>query len=423
LPTAEIFPYFPLTIIRITPVRDMPRSPLDMLTRLVTKPVRLVCGIMSGTSVDAVDVVLARLRGSGTALEIEQLHYTETLYSEELQQRIFNNCEVASSNVNDICILHTAIAHTYADAVRDACRERGIVLEEVDLIGMHGQTLRHLPDAIDIAGQGIRSTLQIGSGPTLATLLQVPVVYDFRAGDMALGGQGAPLVPYVDHLLFHSDQEDRVLLNIGGIANLTLLPRGGELADAVAFDTGPGNMLVDALMRKFYGREFDEDGFVASSGTVNGDLLSWMLRHPFFRMQPPKSTGRESFGEDYLNDLLNVARDLSVLDISDVIATVSECTVRSISMHLRALLPSPHRFRLLLSGGGARNHFFTEGLHYAFPEADLESTSACGISPESKEALAFAILANEWLMGNPANLPSATGAKRSALLGALAIPA
>ncbi len=401
----------------------MPHSPLDMLTRLVTKPDRLVCGIMSGTSVDAVDIVLARLRGSGASLGVEIVHYAETLYSEELQQRIFHNCEVSSSNVNDICLLHTAIAHTYADAVRAACTEAGLALTAVDLIGMHGQTLRHLPDRIDIAGQGIRSTLQIGSGPTLATLLQIPVVYDFRAGDMALGGQGAPLVPYIDHLLFQSEEEDRVLLNIGGIANLTLLPRGGELHDAVAFDTGPGNMLVDALMRKFYGREFDEDGLVASSGTVNGDLLSWMLRHPFFRLRPPKSTGRESFGEDYLEDLLNVARDLSVLDIADVVATVSECTVRGISMHLRALLPSPQRFRLLLSGGGARNQYFTEGLHYAFPDARVESTAALGVAPESKEALAFAVLANEWLMGNPANLPSATGANRSALLGALALPA
>ncbi|MBE0642581.1 MAG: anhydro-N-acetylmuramic acid kinase [Bacteroidetes bacterium] len=378
---------------------------------------------MSGTSVDAVDVALVRLKGSGPSLEVEQIHFAETLYAEELQQRIFNNCEVASSNINDICLLHTAITHVYADAVRATCRECDIALEEVDLIGMHGQTLRHLPEAVHIAGHDICSTLQIGSGPTLSTLLRIPVVYDFRAGDMALGGQGAPLVPYVDHLLFQSEAEDRVLLNIGGIANLTLLPRGGGISDALAFDTGPGNMLVDALMRKYYGREFDEDGVVASSGTVNSDLLSWMLQHPFFRQNPPKSTGRESFGEDYLDDLLNIARELSVLDISDIVATVSECTVRSISMQLRALLPSPYRFRLLLSGGGARNHFFTDGLRYSFPEATVESTSAFGVAPESKEALAFAVLANEWLVGNAANLPAATGAKRAALLGALAIPA
>lgn len=401
----------------------MSRSPLDILTRAVTKPSRLVCGIMSGTSVDAVDVVLARLHGSGLSLTVEPLHYAETLYAEELQHRIFSNCEVASSNVNDICLLHTALAHVYADAVLAICRESGTAIEDIDLIGMHGQTLRHLPEAVDIGGYAIRSTLQVASGPTLASLLGVPVVYDFRAGDMAVGGQGAPLVPYIDYLLFRSEEEDRVLLNIGGIANVSFLRRGGEADEVQAFDTGPGNMLVDALMRKFLGREFDEDGDFASSGTVNSDLLSWMLQHRYFRLKPPKSTGRENFGENYLNEVLGVARELSVLDVADIVATASECTVRSISMHLRTLLPAAAHFRLLVSGGGAHNRFFTEGLRYAFPEAVVDSTSSLGIDPDAKEALAFAVLANEWLMGNPANLPSVTGAKRPALLGALAIPA
>lgn len=401
----------------------MPRTPLDILTRLVTKPARLVCGIMSGTSVDAVDVVLARIEGSGLSLVAQPLHFSETLYSEELQHRIFDNCEVASSNINEICQLHVALAHVYADAVRALCHEGGVAIEDVDLVGMHGQTLRHLPGAVDIAGYAIRSTLQAGSGPTLATLLQVPVVHDFRAGDMALGGQGAPLVPAVDYLLFRSEEEHRVLLNIGGIANLTWLPRGAEAQQVQAFDTGPGNMLIDALMRKFLGREYDEDGAVASMGSVNNDLLSWMLKHPYFRQKPPKSTGRESFGEDYLDGLLEVARELSVLEVPDVIATASECTVRSISMALRTLLPTGASFRLLLSGGGARNRFIANGLRYAFPEAIVENTAALGVNPDAKEALAFAILANEWLMGNTANLPAATGATRAALLGSLSLPA
>ncbi|MBR9976488.1 MAG: anhydro-N-acetylmuramic acid kinase [Bacteroidetes bacterium] len=401
----------------------MTDTPLEILTRMITRPSRVVCGIMSGTSVDAVDVVLTRIHGGGGASRIEQLHYVEVLYAEELQQRIFNNCEVASSNVNDICLLHIALAHVYADAVRTASRESGIPLEDIDLIGMHGQTLRHLPEAIEISGYDIRSTLQIGSGPTLATLLQCPVVHDFRAGDMALGGQGAPLVPYVDYLLFHSNTEDRILLNLGGIANMTVLPAGGDLLDIAAFDTGPGNMLIDALMRKYYGREFDEDGATARAGSVNADLLAWMMQHPFFRKQPPKSTGRESFGENYLDNLISVSRELSVPDIADVIATVSECTVRSIAMHVRSFVKDDRSFRLLLSGGGAHNQFIVEGLRHAFSQATVESTEVLGISPQAKEALAFAVLANEWLMGNPANAPSATGAERAALLGALSLPA
>ncbi|MDX9759781.1 MAG: anhydro-N-acetylmuramic acid kinase [Bacteroidota bacterium] len=401
----------------------MIRSPLDILTRAVTKPSRLVCGIMSGTSVDAVDVAIARVHGGGTSLRLEPLHFHETLYAEELQHRIFANCEMASSNVNDICLLHTALAEVYADAVRALCHEHGIDVGDIDLIGMHGQTLRHLPDAMDFAGYSIRSTLQIGSGSTLATLLRVPVVYDFRAGDMALGGQGAPLVPYVDALLFRSDAEDRVLLNIGGIANVTLLPRGGDNTQVLATDTGPGNMIIDALMRRFYGREFDENGDVASAGAVNADLLAWMLSHPFFKQTTPKSTGRESFGGEYLNELLEVARALSVLDVPDVITTVTECTVRAIVLHLRASLPRTASFRLLVSGGGTKNRFIMKGLQHAFPEAVVEGTSVLGIDPSAKEALAFAVLANEWLMGNPANIPAVTGASRPALLGALAIPA
>ena len=401
----------------------MTRSPLDILTRAVTKPSRLVCGIMSGTSVDAVDVALARVHGGGTAMRLDPLHFYETLYAEELQHRIFANCETASSNVNDICLLHTAVAEVYADAVRSLCQEHGNDVSEIDVIGMHGQTLRHLPDAIDLAGYAIRSTLQIGSGSTLATLLRVPVVYDFRAGDMALGGQGAPLVPYVDYLFFRSEKEDRVLLNIGGIANLTYLPRGCEARDVIAMDTGPGNMIIDALMRRFYGREFDEDGEVASAGAVNPDLLAWMLTHPFFRQKAPKSTGRESFGGEYLNELLDVARALAVLEVPDVIATVTECTVRGIVLHLRAILPQTAVFRMLVSGGGTKNRFIMKGLQHAFPGAVVEGTSALGVDPAAKEALAFAVLANEWLMGNPTNLPAVTGAARPALLGVLAIPA
>lgn len=401
----------------------MMRSPLDILTRAITKPSRLVCGIMSGTSVDAVDVALARVHGGGPTLRLEPLHFYETLYAEELQHRIFANCEMASSNVNDICLLHTAVAEVYADAVRALCHEHGIDVSEIDVIGMHGQTLRHLPDAIDIAGYAIRSTLQIGSGSTLATLLRVPVVYDFRAGDMALGGQGAPLVPYVDALFFRSGEEDRVLLNIGGIANVTILPRGGEAHEVMAMDTGPGNMIIDALMRRFYGREFDEDGDIASAGAVNPDLLAWMLSHPYYRQKPPKSTGRENFGGEYLNELLDVARELSVLEVPDVIATATECTVRAIALHLRASLPRTAPFRLLVSGGGTKNRFIMKGLQHAFPEAVVEGTSAFGVDPSAKEALAFAVLANEWLMGNPTNLPAVTGASRPGLLGVLAIPA
>jgi anhydro-N-acetylmuramic acid kinase len=377
---------------------------------------------MSGTSVDAVDVAITRVHGGGETARVELLHFTETLYSEELQNRIFANSEITSSNVNDICLLHSTLAHVYAAAVRACAREAGMEVSEIDLVGMHGQTLRHLPGQVNIGGQQVRSTLQIGSGPTLATLLQVPVVYDFRSGDIALGGQGAPLVPYADAVLFRSRDEHRVLLNIGGIANCTVLPRACALADVTAVDTGPGNMIVDALMRKFYGREFDERGMIASSGTVQPDLLSWLFQHPYYREKAPKSAGREMFGEDYVEDFLNMAHELGVREPADLVATASEITVRSIAAHIQAYAAEWHDFHLLISGGGARNRFFVDGLRYALSNARIDDSSVVGVHPDAKEALVFSLLANEWLMGNPANLPAVTGAERPGLLGALALP-
>ncbi|MBN1446567.1 MAG: anhydro-N-acetylmuramic acid kinase [Bacteroidetes bacterium] len=401
----------------------MNASPLDILTRLLTRPERLVCGIMSGTSVDAIDVALLRIRGGGSSTHLDLLHFREILYAEELQNRIFANTEVASSNVNDICLLHTALSHAYAAAVQETCRSAGIDPGELDLIGMHGQTLRHLPETMAIAGFRFRASLQIGNGPMLATLLQTPVVYDFRSGDLALGGQGAPLVPYVDVMLAASTEEHRILLNIGGIANVTVLPRGCDVTDVTAFDTGPGNMLVDGLMRKFYGREYDEDGAIARSGSVNADLLSWLMGHEYYRTKPPKTAGRELFGEDYLSDFLGVAHELAVLDTNDLVATAAEATVRSISRQVQSRIDGWASFGLYISGGGARNRFFVDGLRHALPNARVESAAALGIDPDAKEAMAFAVLANEWVLGNPANIPSATGAQRPALLGALALPA
>lgn len=400
----------------------MQRSPLEILTRLVTTRERLVCGIMSGTSLDGVDVALVRVSGAGTSTRVTLEGYSETLYPEEIQQRIFDNSEASSSSVDDICLLHTGLAYVYADAVRQLCVEKGITPRDIDLIGLHGQTLRHLPQALELGPHTLRSTFQAGSGSTLATLLGVPVVHDFRAADMAAGGQGAPLVPYVEYLLFRDGGENRVLVNIGGIANLTWIPPSASPAEVIAFDTGPGNMICDALTRRFYGREFDEEGRIAASGTVNPDLIAWMTQHPYFRQLPPKSTGREMFGEPYMENLLQIADELGIARTEDILATAAECTVRSIALQVRALLGDGTPFRLFLSGGGARNRFFTEGLRYALPAASLGSTIDAGIPPDAKEALCFAILANEWLEGHPANLPSVTGADRPVILGSFSTP-
>ena len=388
---------------------------------LATGESRIVCGIMSGTSVDAVDVALLRISGGGRGTSLELLHYSETLYAEEIQQQIFDNMDASTSNIYDICVLDAALAHAYADAVMQACNDAGISLADLALVGMHGQTLHHLPEPVIVGPYSLRSTFQAGSGSMLAALLGVPVVSDFRAADMALGGQGAPLVPYAEYLLFRSTEEDRVLLNIGGISNLTWLPMNCAEHEVTAWDVGPGNMVVDGIMRQFFGREYDEGGEVAATGRVNADLLSWMMSHPFFREKAPKSTGRETFGRNFLATLLQIARDLEVQSAADLVATASECTLRCIIRELSPLLGSGRPCSVYISGGGVKNQFFLNGLRHGLPSASMYDAAALGIPADAKEAVCFAVLANEWVQGNPANLPNVTGSSKRVLLGSFSV--
>jgi anhydro-N-acetylmuramic acid kinase len=391
------------------------------MTSLLVKESRLVCGLMSGTSVDGIDAALVEVHGGGPSTRIKVAGFSETVFPEEIQTLILANSETASSNVQDICVLNALLAQLYADCIHELCVECGIPLASVDLIGMHGQTLRHVPDPMQVAGYSARGTLQIGSGTTLAALLQTPVVSDFRSADMAVGGQGAPLVPYVDYLLFHSPDEHRLLVNIGGIANITWLPRGCAEDEVLAHDTGPGNMVIDALMRRFYGKEFDEAGTVARSGAINSSLLSWCLSHPFFNKKAPKSTGREDFGSEFVGNLLQMTSELGITKTEDIIATATECTVRALVKDIQMLIPVDENFSLILSGGGSKNRFIRDGLRHSLPNAVFDSPDAHGMRSEAKEAVCFAVLANEWLHGNPANLPSVTGARRRAVLGSFAI--
>ena len=396
-------------------------SPLDILTRYSTADSHVVCGIMTGTSVDAVDVVIARIRGGGLALDAEILHSHRTLFPEEVRDMIFANSSPSTSSVSDICLLHAVLAEVYADAVHQTCREWGHEISDLDLVGIHGQTLYHIPEPVTVAGYSIRSTFQAGNGSMLARLLGLPVVSDFRSADIAAGGQGAPLVPYVDYLLFRSEEEDRIMLNIGGIANLTCLPAGGGEDEIFASDVGPGYMLVDQLMRKFYGKEFDEGGKIAGSGRINPDLKAWILSHEFFSLPFPKSTGREVFGERFMDNYLELAREFQVSTPEDLVATAAQATVTAISRVIAQLAGEETATGLYVSGGGAFNEFFLTGLRHSLPQCRVRTSDALGVPPDLKEALAFAILAHEWMQGHPANLPAVTGASQRAILGSFAI--
>ncbi|WP_228350546.1 anhydro-N-acetylmuramic acid kinase [Rhodocaloribacter litoris] len=388
----------------------------------LAKPSRLVAGLMSGTSLDGIDAAVVRLTGSGRALVIEPRAFVSVPYPPALRQALLANSAPGTSSVRELALLNVRLAHAYAGAVHRAAAAAGVSVADLDLIGSHGQTVHHVPEATDCAGEAVTATLQIGDPSVLANLLGVPVVGDFRPADMALGGQGAPLVPYFDYVAFAHERETRGVLNIGGIANLTVLPRNPRLEDVRAFDTGPGNMVLDALARRLLDRPYDEGGALAARGTPHEALLAELLDHPYFARTPPKSTGRELFGADFVERLCERAEALG-LEAADLMATAVALTARSIEQaYLRFVAPRHRLDVLLVGGGGVHNTCLMQHLETRFAPVPVRSVAAAGIDPDAKEALCFAVLAHETVNGVPTNLPAVTGAARPTLLGKICLP-
>jgi anhydro-N-acetylmuramic acid kinase len=394
----------------------------SLLRRLIDKDRRLMAGVMSGTSVDAVDVAFAYVEGSGPSLRVEPVGAGTAPIPDALRRIVEDNMVIETSSVRDLTLLNVRLAHLYADAVREASERSGVAISDIDAIGLHGQTLWHQPDPTELAGMEVAATLQIGDPSVLANLVGLPVVGNFRAADMALGGQGAPLVPYFDWAVFRSGSEDRILLNLGGIANVTALTAGGRLEDVLAFDTGPANTVLDALARRFLDARFDVDGTAARRGTASDALLDEMLGHPWFASSPPKSTGRELFSERYVDAFIDKARGFG-LGQEDLFTTAAELTIRSVGRAYESFVaPSVRPSCVIVSGGGVHNPVLMEGLSRVFAGIPVESSAEHGIDPDAKEALCFATLAHETLSGAPSNVPSATGAADRAILGTICIP-
>jgi anhydro-N-acetylmuramic acid kinase len=375
----------------------------------------LIAGLMSGTSLDGIDAVLVRVRGAGSAMRFRQIAYMERPFPAGMRRQLLRNSVPDTSRVDEIARLTMALGLEYAGAVHALARAARVPLASVDLIGSHGQTIHHLPRPARVAGRAIRSTLQIGDPSALAASTGITTVGDFRVADMAVGGQGAPLVPYIDWLLFRSEDVHRLILNIGGIANLTAIPKGAARDDVVAFDTGPGNMVVDALVRRLFGRPFDRDGRIASRGRVSQGLLRLLLRDSFLHTRPPKSTGRERYGEAFVDRLL--AR-VGALGRDDIVATASAFTAAAVHDACRRYVVRTMPVEeLIVSGGGARNAFFMSELARLFAPARIRTTGEFGVPADAREAITFALLANETIHGLPANMPRVTGARRPVILG------
>ncbi len=374
---------------------------------------RLIAGIMSGTSADGVDVALVALdRSSRPTL----VHAAVHPFDAETRAAILTLAEPDGGDARAVSRLNYHLAQAYADALTATLAESGVPAARLDLVGCHGQTIAHLPN------ETVPSTLQAGSGPALAALSGVPVVYDFRAADVALGGQGAPLIPFVDFLLFHERAASHAVgvLNLGGIANLTLLPAGvTDPTQVVAFDSGPANIVIDGLMRGLAGADYDRDGQLAAAGTVHDGLLAELLRHAYFDRPLPKSTGREEFGAPFVAALIERGRLLNLSD-ADMIATATMLTARSIAQSLEAV-PVRHRpAELILGGGGALNPTLRVMLGSELPGVTLLRHEDVGWPSDAKEAIGFALLADAAIRAVPSALPNVTGTREPLVLGALA---
>jgi anhydro-N-acetylmuramic acid kinase len=372
---------------------------------------------MSGTSADGVDVALARLRGTGSYLHYDLLGHFHFEYPKAIRQAVLAAMNAASISVAELSRLNFRLGEFYAEAVQQALRKtRGVTLE---LVGCHGQTIYHQGEPAPYLGKKIACTWQTGEGAVVAARLGVPVVSDFRPADMAAGGKGAPLVPLLDFTVFRAPLHGRIVQNIGGIANLTAIPAGARPGDMLAFDTGPGNMVIDQLMQILFQKPYDRNGETAGRGAVLTPVLEESLRAPYFREKPPKTAGREEFGREYAQAFL---RRCGRAGGPDIIATATALTALSIARAVERFVLSNKRGkygRLIVSGGGTNNPALMKMLAGEMKRlgVTVRSSDKYGVPSQAKEALAFALLAYQTWRHQPGNVPSATGAGRAVVLG------
>lgn len=402
------------------PIEIGAASPLERLAATLREPEgALVVGLMSGTSADGVDAACCRLAGRGSSLRCDVLGTAATPYPEFVAAELRRPEDLDAPGVARLSAL---VGAAFADAALAAIGAAGLERADVALIGSHGQTIWHDPRGVR---GGVGCTLQIGEAAEIAERTGLPVWHDFRPADVAAGGEGAPLVPYVDWVLFTLADRWTVCLNLGGIANVTLLPPAAGIADVAAFDTGPGNMVLDHLAERLLGRTHDEGGAVAATGEVDGARLAAALADPYFALPAPKSTGREHFGRAWTEERFGPLERLSEAEVRGRLATAAAVTVESIARALEGQAgtpPAPVGARVLVSGGGRRNHALMEGLARRLAPRQVLPVDAAGLDGDHKEAVAFAILAYESALGGAVAMPGATGARHPARLGKLALP-
>jgi anhydro-N-acetylmuramic acid kinase len=392
----------------------------------------LVVGLISGTSMDGIDAALVRLSGPATKPRVRLLAFVDHPYPSAIRQRLMNVAAGQAVSAGEISELNFLLGALFGDAALKVSRRAGISPQRLAAIGSHGQTIFHhgrtgspsrrsKSGKIALSELSRPSTFQIAEPAVIAEKTCVPVVANFRTADIAAGGEGAPLVPLVDFLLLGDSRQGMVALNIGGIANFTVIPARARPHDVFGFDTGPGNMLIDGLVRHFTkGRKtFDKDGRLASRGVVVRPLLEKMLQLEYFRRPPPKSAGREQFGAEFLTRYFLIR---SGARPEDLLCTATELTARTIADALeRFVFPTARMHRLIISGGGAHNLWLVGRLKVLLPQFSIHISDEYGLPADAKEAIAFAVLADRTMHGLPGNLPSVTGARKAVILGTITV--
>lgn len=397
-----------------------------MMERIANKPCRLAVGLMSGTSVDGIDAALVELSGSGDGPKVKLLAFQNTPYPEAVREKIFALFQPKNATVDKLGYMNFLLGEYFAAAALAVIQEAGLRRDDVDFIASHGQTIWHAPVADTADGYPIRCTVQIGEGAVIAERTGIPTVSDFRVADMAAGGQGAPLVPFTEYLLYRRDRETILLQNIGGIGNMTVLPAGATPEAVYAFDTGPGNMMIDAVITAATNgaERFDRDGAAAARGKVCEALLQMLTQDAYYTLPLPKSTGREHFGEQYTAKLLSYGQEHG-LSFDDLAATATELTAWSIAdAYTRYVLPQYRATELIAGGGGSYNPTLLAALtrRLGAHGVNVRTQEDLGLSSDAKEAVAFALLGDRFLAGLPNVLPTVTGAQHAAIMGKLSLP-
>lgn len=392
---------------------------MNKFQKILNKSERNIIGVLSGTSVDAVDVVLARFKGRGENVRISVLFYKEYKIPIAIKEFVLRVSSKATGYVDDVCRLNILLGNFYSDCIIRFLNENKIDSDDVDAIGSHGQTIHHLPETEMFGNLKYKSTLQIGDPSVIANNTGITTVGDFRTADVGVMGSGAPLVPYLDFVLFRSNNIARIALNIGGISNLTYLPVNCDFYKVKAFDTGPGNMMIDYLSKKLYGKEYDKDCKISNRGVINEKVFKDILNaDTFISLKPPKSTGREFYNSNFIENILKENRKVKK---KDILRTFTEYTSFSISENIKKFIKIKDKFEMLVSGGGANNSIIMNGLKKYNKNAIVSRVSNYGITTSNKEAVLFALLAHETLNMNCTNLKSVTGAMKNVILGKICL--